>query len=91
MTIRNLSLLILILGVFSKNICPSEGFYIDLESDSIYSLDFEIEQVIEEEIQSSYCLTFIIPEITKCYLKIQNHIIERNSVVETPPPKGLIT
>ena len=90
MTIRNLSLLILILGVFSKNICPSEGFYIGLELDSIYSLDFEIEQVIEEEIQSSYCLTFIIPEITNCYIKIQNQIIERNEIVETPPPQGLI-
>jgi hypothetical protein len=62
----------------------------DVESDSIYSLHFEMEQVIEEEIQSSYCLTFFIPVSIKCYLKIQNQIIERNSVVETPPPQVLI-
>ena len=91
MTIRKLSLLILILGVFSKNVSTSQGWHMDMDSDSIYSLHIEMEQVIEEEIQASYCVPFFIPLSTKCHLKIQNQIIERNSVVETPPPKGLIT
>jgi len=87
MTIRNLSLLILILGVFSKNICTSGNCFMDMDSDSIYSLHIEMEQLIEEEIQASYSVPFFIPLRTNGYIKIQNQTIERNEIVETPPPQ----
>jgi hypothetical protein len=89
MTIRKLSILILILGVFSKNASTTGDWFMAMDSDSVYSVILEMEQM-EEEVQASYSIPFFKPLRSNGFIKIQNQTIERNKIVETPPPQKVI-
>jgi len=87
MTIRFFFVPLMIIGLLAINLDSPIQSDVYVDSDSVFSLEFETESLIEEEIQVFYSPILFTPESPRILYTTQNNILERITHVETPPPQ----
>lgn len=87
MTIRLFFVPILILGVLAINLDSPFQSDVYLDSDAMYSIEMEMDSMLEEEIQVLCSPISFCPASTRILSCTQDGLLERSTRVETPPPQ----
>ena len=87
MYIRIFFVPLMIIGLLVINLDSPIRSDVYLDSDTMFSMEFETDSLIEEEIQVFYSPILFTPESPRILYTTQNNILERIAHVETPPPE----